>query len=112
MLQRLKKQQGGDNWDETLPFAYDTTIGAPELTATMAVCSRPTQDQGTHHPSMEGVGACESSMLAEELLIVNGYHRVERRFSLGWAWSVDHAFLGSLILTRMYGSTNKIHRDI
>lgn len=78
----------------------------------MAVCSTPTQDQGTHHPSMEGVGTWESSVLAEELLIVNGCYRVESQFSLGWAWFVDHAFLGSLILTCMYGSTNKIHCEI
>lgn len=63
--ERLKKPQGGDNWDETLSSGYDITIGVSELTAAMVVCSRPTQDQAIHHPSIDGVGTCESSMLAE-----------------------------------------------
>lgn len=101
MLKRLKKPQGGDNWDETLASGYDITVGVTELAAAMAVCSRPTRGPTTHHPSMDGVGTWESSLSAEELLIVNDCYRVEGQFSLGWAWFADHAFVRSLIPTCM-----------
>lgn len=88
MLKRLKKPQGGDDWDETLASGYDITVGVPALAPATAVCSRPTRGQATHHPSMDGVGTWKSSLPAEELLTVSGCYTVEGQFSLGWAWTM------------------------